>query len=301
MPFFPNTNEEVSQFLRNRDKLPLHITGGEHEHPRAETISLLHFNKVLLHEPEEMIISVQAGITLEELQSTLKEKKQWIPVLCADETPEQILGAAVATDHYHPRAKTFGMLRTAILGGTFSTTRGEIFKSGSRVVKSVAGYDIHRAFCGSRGHFGVILDLTMKVQPIPEMFYRFVAPLEMRQKLLRFRPACIEEFRGKLLVELLGYKENVLADMGSINAGGLATEEVGEEIWKTGIKELIHTYDKKNKRILLPEVETLLHQVRRVFDPDRILLKYDFVPVNEDTSTIEAKDSHFRVFPIEKK
>src|SRR5205807_7984424 len=136
---------------------------------------------VLLYEPEEMIISVQAGITLGELQTVLSESGQWIPTLVAEESSEKTLGAAVAMDHFNSRAKSCGMLRTTILGGTFCTTSGEIFKSGSRVVKSVAGYDIHRAFCGSRGLFGVILDLTLKVQPKPEVFFRFFAPLHIRE------------------------------------------------------------------------------------------------------------------------
>ena len=131
----PRTNEDVSQFLKGRNA-PLHISGDEHD--ADEILSMSTMKSVLLYEPEEMIVRVQAGISLYELQEILDQKGQWIPTLAAEESLEKTLGAAVAMDHYNSRAKNCGMLRTAILGGTFCTTDGEIFKSGSRVVKSVA-------------------------------------------------------------------------------------------------------------------------------------------------------------------
>jgi len=300
MPFFPKTNEDVSQFLRSRSKSSLHITGGAHDHPRAETISLSQLKKGLVYEPEEMIISVQAGITLVELQQILKENGQWIPTLVAEESLQLTLGAAIAMDHYHPRAKNCGMLRTTILGGTFCATNGEIFKSGSRVVKSVAGYDIHRAFCGSRGRFGVILDLTLKVQPMPEMFYHFFAPIETGETLLRYHPTCIEESRGKLLVEFAGYKEDVLVDVENLTLGNFTVQELDEEKWNYEIKNVIPLRDKGKAKILSPEVEFLLHNVRKVFDPDGILTKFDFSPINSEVADKPVNDFPLRVFPMRK-
>src|SRR5437763_4780152 len=130
----PRTYEEISQFLNDRNA-PLHISGNDND--TDEILSMSMVKSVLLYEPEEMIVRVQAGISLHELQEILDQKGQWIPTLVAEESPEKTLGAAVAMDHYNPRAKSCGMLRTTILGGTFCTTDGEIFKSGSRVVKSV--------------------------------------------------------------------------------------------------------------------------------------------------------------------
>jgi len=168
---FPTNYDEVSTFLRSRSNTPLHISGNDKDGNEAEILSLSKLNSVLFYEPEEMIISVQAGISLQNLQDTLAAKGQWVPTLAASESLEATLGAVVAADHFHPRSLNCGALRTTILGGTFCTTSGEIFKSGSRVVKSVAGYDIHRAFCGSQGLFGIILDLTLKVQPLPQIFF----------------------------------------------------------------------------------------------------------------------------------
>jgi len=267
MPFFAHSNEEVFGFLREQSNAPLHITGGKSDHPGTETISLSKLDSVLLYEPEEMIISVQARITLRKLQEIIGAKNQWIPTLVAEESPELTLGAAVAMDHFHPRAKNLGMLRTTILGGTFCTTLGEIFKSGSRVVKSVAGYDIHRAFCGSRGMFGIILDLTLKIQPKPEMFNRFLAPLAAREEIVRFYPTCLEEFNGKLLVEFAGYKEDIESDIEQIQLD-ISVEKVSDEKWF----EMIKLLRQKGSKTQVPVVEKLVDEVRMVFDPEGILV-----------------------------
>jgi len=267
MPFFAHINEEVLGFLRERGKYPLHITGGENDYSGTETISLNKLDSVLLYEPEEMIISVQAGIKLSKLQEILGAKNQWIPTLVAEESLEETLGAAVAMDHFHPRSKNMGMLRTTILGGTFCTTTGEIFKSGSRVVKSVAGYDIHRAFCGSRGMFGIILDLTLKIQPKPEMSCQFLTPLDARGKISRFYPACLEEFNGKLLIEFAGYKEDIERDIEQVQRD-LQVEKLSDEKWF----EIIKMLQQKREISLIPEVEKLLGDVRKVFDPEGVLV-----------------------------
>ena len=272
MIFLPASNDDVANFLHLGSKGPLHISGTEQDRNDAEIISLAKLNSVLFYEPEEMIISVQAGISLEALQKTLAAKGQWIPTLVASESPERTLGAAIARDHFHPRSVNCGALRTAILGGTFCTTRGEIFKSGSRVVKSVAGYDIHRAFCGSRGLFGIILDVTFKVQPLPEIFYHFVAPVEAKERLLQFHPTSLEELPGKLLVEFAGYREDVENDIDTLRSLGIPIEELGDSAWIDAVRNVILLYDEKRKSELSPEVEKLVHHVRRVFDPEGVLI-----------------------------
>jgi FAD/FMN-containing dehydrogenase len=270
--FFPTSNDDVSQFLRERSNIPLHISGEGQNHVERETVSLSRLNSVLLYEPEEMIISVQSGILLDDLQNTLATKGQWIPTLLASESLERTLGAAIAIDHFHPRALNCGALRTTILGGTFCTTGGEIFKSGSRVVKSVAGYDIHRAFCGSQGLFGIILDLTLKVQPLPEMFYRFLAPLDAKERLLQFCQSCLEEFSAKLLVEFAGYKEDLIYDIEQMESSGITIEKLEDQKWSSAVKKLIQVRDETQEKAPSEEVEKLLRQVRRVFDPEGVLI-----------------------------
>ena len=272
MVYSPHTNQEVSDILRLRNKSDLHISGKARGELKTDTLSLANLNTILFYEPEEMIVSVQAGIAISELQKKLSAKGQWIPTLVAEESLEHTIGAAIAMDHYHPRSKSCGALRTTILGGTFCTTNGEIFKSGSRVVKSVAGYDIHRSFCGSLGRFGIILDVTLKVQPLPEIFHRFLAPIVSREKILQLHPSCLEEFSAKLLVEISGYKEDIEADIIELESSKINIEELNDENWNAAIKSVIQLQDEEKKKYLSSDVVELLKKVQRVFDPEGVLV-----------------------------
>ena len=216
-----------------------------------------------------MIISVGAGITLFQLSNILSERGQWIPTLAPNENIAFTLGAAIAEDHYQPRAKSLGMLRTTILGGTFCTIDGVLFKSGSRVVKSVAGYDIHRAFCGSHGRFGAIIALTLKVQPLPEVFFRFTASINSKDTIREFNPTILEEFDDLLLVELAGYREDILNEKEKLFTIVNSITEISDVHWDGNIKKI---QQRKQRKHISSEAESLLSKVKAVFDPKQLLV-----------------------------
>lgn len=267
----PTTIDELSHFLKTRKNVPLHITSTTEEQSGVETLSMSGFNRIITYEPEEMIVIVEAGIRLSELQSILKEKGQWIPTLVSEEHPEATLGAAIARDHYHPRSRAMGMLRTTILGGTFCTPKGEVFKSGSRVVKSVAGYDIHRSFCGSQGLFGVIVHLTLKTAPLPEQKYYFETPLSSMEHIHKYHPSIIEEYNGKLFVELSGMNEDVSADIQDFQKSGVEHKVISVDDAQVIIKNIINSKVKKELDTHSREYQ-LLTEVRRAFDPEGVLV-----------------------------
>jgi glycolate oxidase FAD binding subunit len=267
----PTTIDELSHFLKERKNAPLHITSGGEEQSGVETLSLSGFNRIITYEPEEMIVIAEAGITLHELQSVLKEKGQWIPTLVSEENPEATLGAAIARDHYHPRSRTMGMLRTTILGGTFCTPKGEVFKSGSRVVKSVAGYDIHRSFSGSQGLFGVIIHVTLKTAPLPEQLYYFETSISNKAKIHPYHPSITEEYNGKLFVELSGMKEDVSADIEDIRKSGIEHRVISVDDVQVIVKNIITSKVKKESETSSREYQ-LLTEVRRAFDAEGVLV-----------------------------
>lgn len=228
MIFRPTSYDEVSECLRKSSSLSIHssVTSESSAH---DLLSLENFKQILLYEPEEMIVRVQAGITIEELSNQLHDQGQWLPTLVPNENLELIVGAAIANDSYHPRSATLGMLRTTILGGTFAAADGTVYKSGSRVVKSVAGYDIHRAFCGSKGKFGAILDVTLKVQPLPESFVWFESSVDTS----RFYPSIKERIDGSVFYELAGFREDINNDrqeLSQLSATMLTEQEAHAKI-----------------------------------------------------------------------
>jgi hypothetical protein len=267
----PTTIDELSHFLTERKNTPLHITSSPDEKSGVETLSVSGFNRIITYEPEEMIVIVEAGITLAELQSVLKERGQWIPTLVSEENPEATLGAAIARDHYHPRSRSMGMLRTTILGGTFCTPKGEVFKSGSRVVKSVAGYDIHRSFCGSQGLFGVIIHVTLKTAPLPEQLYYFETSLSNKESIHKYHPSITEEFSDKLFVELSGMKEDVSNDIEDILKSGIEHRAISPDDVQSIIKNIITSKAKKETDTGSRE-NKLLAEVRRAFDAEGVLV-----------------------------
>lgn len=261
MIFEPETYEEVREVFERGEPLVIH-SSMPLEEPTRHVLSLTKLNQILLYEPEEMIVKVQAGMTLRALNDILQAKGQWIPTLVAGENPESTVGAAIANDLYHPRAAVCGALRTAILGGTFAAADGTLFKSGSRVVKSVAGYDTHRAFCGSRGMFGAILDVTLKVQPMPEAFFR--CDVATKEYVEKYSPA-ICELESTVFCELAGYAEDIENDRRELAERSAVLRSYTEHEALLKISSIIERHR------LSMQADDQLENLRMVFDPKGIL------------------------------
>lgn len=194
-------------------------------------------DQIILYEPDEMIIICGPKITLAKLDKALRENGQWIATLLPDEREHTTLGDALAHNIYHPRARFGSPLATSVLGGTFETFDGHVFKSGSRVVKSVAGYDTHRAFVGSEGKLFHAREFTLKVMPRPKQFIRFTTSLEHQSIIAAKRPLVLEEWEGQLVVEFGGESEDMTLDREGLASNALIEMEIGDE-WGEMIKAI---------------------------------------------------------------
>jgi glycolate oxidase FAD binding subunit len=129
---------------------------------------------VSLYEPDELVLRAGAGTRLAEVQSLLAGENQQF----AFEPPDlsRLLGSAhagtlggmVGANFAGPRRIKAGAVRDHLLGFTAVSGRGESFKSGSRVMKNVTGYDLSKLMAGSWGTLAVLADTTFKVLPAPE-------------------------------------------------------------------------------------------------------------------------------------
>lgn len=127
------------------------------------------------YEPEELVLSAGAGTPLAEIEATLGESGQML----AFEPPhltklmgvsgQPTLGGALAVAIAGPRRFVAGGMRDFLLGFNAVNGRGEIFKSGGRVVKNVTGFDLSKLMCGSFGTLAVMSRVTLKVLPKPEV------------------------------------------------------------------------------------------------------------------------------------
>ena len=123
-------------------------------------------NKVTIYDPEDFTVTVECGITLEELRATLAARSQELPLESA-ESWGATLGGVLASNASGPRRRALGSPRDRILGARFVTGDGVLAKTGGRVVKNVAGHAVHRLLVGSRGTLGVFVEASLKLLPQP--------------------------------------------------------------------------------------------------------------------------------------
>lgn len=124
-------------------------------------------NRILEHTPEDMTVAVEAGVTLAELQARLRVAGQWLPI--DPPRPEQLtIESLLSMNASGPRRFGHGTIREHLIGLKAVLADGRITKSGGKVVKNVAGYDLMKLFIGSQGTLGVMVEAIFKVQPLPE-------------------------------------------------------------------------------------------------------------------------------------
>jgi FAD/FMN-containing dehydrogenase len=134
---------------------------------RVGTLDLSNFRRVLEHHPEDMTVTVETGMLWPDLQSALGEHDQWLPIdppLADLFTIRDVLDHAITG----PRRCGHGLVRDHVLGLKVLLASGELIRTGGKVVKNVAGYDLTKLFVGARGTLGVIVEATFKVLPRPE-------------------------------------------------------------------------------------------------------------------------------------
>ena len=123
-------------------------------------------NRVLFHEPADMVAGVEAGITLEELQEELARNGQFLP-LEAPLPSRATIGGILAANASGPSRLAYGTARDWLIGIKVVQSDGTVTKSGGRVVKNVTGYDLNKLYTGSLGTLGVLVEATFKVAPLP--------------------------------------------------------------------------------------------------------------------------------------
>lgn len=123
-------------------------------------------NRVLVHEPDDLTISVEAGMTAAALREYLARYGQMLPI--DPPLPERAtLGGLIATATDGPRRLGYGTLRDLMIGITVVEANGRISKGGGMVVKNVSGFDMMKLYLGSFGTLAVIASANFKLMPIP--------------------------------------------------------------------------------------------------------------------------------------
>jgi len=182
----PSTYEQVAEVMRYAQTEGLAVIpwgGGTHIHignvPARYDIalSLSRLDQVVEHEPADLTVTCQAGITLAALQRHLGGHGQLVP-LGSFGGERSTIGGVLAAGASGPSRHAYGAPRDFTIGLRVVTAEGRATKAGGRVVKNVAGYDLCKLYIGSLGTLGVIVEASFKLAPLPKAQRTAVATFE---------------------------------------------------------------------------------------------------------------------------
>ncbi|MQY02765.1 FAD-binding oxidoreductase [Actinomadura macrotermitis] len=122
-------------------------------------------DRVVEHAAGDLVVKVQAGLRMDRLAAVLAESGQRLALDAP--LPAATVGGTIATGAAGPLRHLYGTPRDLVIGLTIVRADGEIARSGGKVVKNVAGYDLGRLFSGSFGTLGLIVEAAFRLHPVP--------------------------------------------------------------------------------------------------------------------------------------
>ena len=148
----------------------------------GERLEMADYRGIIEYEPSELVLTARAGTPLAEIESTLHAHGQMLafepPHFSAAPGPassattpgaaaQATFGGCIAAGLSGPRRATAGSVRDFVLGVRLLDGSGREMRFGGKVMKNVAGFDVSRLLAGSLGTLGVLLDISLKVLPLP--------------------------------------------------------------------------------------------------------------------------------------
>ena len=129
-------------------------------------LTLTRLNSIVEYEPADLTVTVEAGIRLADLQTELAKNRQFL-AMNPPYADRCTIGGIVATNASGLLRLRYGTARNQVLGLRVVHASGTVVKSGGKVVKNVAGYDLNKLYIGSYGTLGIITEVTLKLAPLP--------------------------------------------------------------------------------------------------------------------------------------
>jgi glycolate oxidase FAD binding subunit len=174
LTIFPKTEQEIASILEyaNTNQHTIAIMGrgtkrgyGGQIEKADILLSLAHYTGIVEHNPGDMTLTVKAGTPFNEIQNYLAQYKQKIPLdpFCPDDAT---IGGIISANDSGPKRVGYGSARDIVIGLRMVYPDGTLIRSGGKVVKNVAGYDMNKLFIGAMGTLGVVSEVTVKLRPI---------------------------------------------------------------------------------------------------------------------------------------
>lgn len=263
---YPETEEEIASVLKHANENGWTVipagggtkTGFGGLTEKADLLlSLARFKGINEHTVGDMTMAVRPGTTMKELADHLAKYGQMLPIDAP--WPEYAtIGGVIAANDSGPKRIKYGSARDFVIGLRVVYPGGKVIRTGGKVVKNVAGYDMNKLFIGSMGTLGVISEIRLKLRPLPK--YESLALLSFPGG----NPDDIRSFATELL--------NSAMEPGSLEllTPELAGTLVGSPEWTLAIafedrEKAVHAQENwlKNHRPKRAEIESLQQQAAR--------------------------------------
>jgi glycolate oxidase FAD binding subunit len=234
------------------------------------TLDMRGYRGVVEYEPSELVLTARCGTPLSEVETLLESKRQFLAFEPPGFGGDPTIGGVVAAGLSGPRRAHAGAVRDFVLGAVLLPAHGEPLHLGGKVIKNVAGFDIARLLCGSLGILGAILQVSIKVLPLPPAQATLRFELSLPQALESFnrwggQPLPISAtawWRGQAWLRLSGAQAAVSAARARLG-GELLEARVGDALWRS-LREQTHEFFRAGTavwRLSLPSTAPPLTEV----------------------------------------
>ncbi|MCC6585257.1 MAG: FAD-binding oxidoreductase [Bryobacterales bacterium] len=252
------------ELLGAGSKKPL---GGRHAAPDI-AISTAKLNRILEYEPNDLTIGVEAGVKWADLQRTLAEHQQMIPLDPAW-FDQATAGGVVAANTCGPRRRLYGSARDHVIGMHFVTLDGKTVKTGGMVVKNVAGLDMAKLMIGSFGTLAAIVRVNFKLSPLPPVSRTFLLSSPTLERAIEQRNAILAGVLQPASIDLLNPQAAARLSLARLSLEGLSLEGWVLAMQVGGSRKLIDRYTRElpSSKYVDGPVETSLWRAVREFVP----------------------------------
>ena len=206
--------------------------------------------RVLAYEPKDLTVSVEAGMCYQDLQQTLRDEGQFLP-LDPPLSDRATVGGVIATNGSGPRRRQYGTARDLVIGMNMITIEGKTFKSGGMVVKNVTGLDMAKLMIGSFGTLAAIASVNFKVFPQPEEERTFLCSATSIEPLMKLRQSVLQGVLQPVAIDLLNPAavKQVALDGATIEDAALKGEDYALLLETLGSKPVVERYEREYSKL----------------------------------------------------
>ena len=288
----PGTTEEVAAVLRvaNEHRIPVTARGSGTGLsgacvPLADgiVVSFERMNRVLEIDTDNHMAVVQPGVTLDQLDQELAPHGLVYPVFPGEYSAS--LGGNVATNAGGMRAVKYGVTRHHVVGLELVLASGEIIRTGGKVVKATAGYDLTQLVLGSEGTLALVTEATLKLYPRAAHAATVLVPFATLDEVMTAVPRIVASGVGPLILEYID-----LLTMAAITTAAGIDLGVPDEVKDAALAYLVVVVEGTHEDRVDEDVAAVAELVAELGAIDVYVL-----PSHAGSQLIEAREKAFWV------